>query len=179
VGTEESRSGTQEIRVWSPEMKHLLDRDRQTLQCIVDLTHRLAGPSHDLHTPGTTQRPTEWAGQGRVRGSGFKVVSMVPVTDIQWAPQLETMRHFITNSLMVELKTIHVSVADPKTRHRDQRRLVVTIQVRGIHRARTMLRELRQWMSISLEGVLLECGMWGKGIGPPTPDVPKMIAVLG
>ena len=34
-------------------------------------------------------------------------------------------------------------------------------------------------MSISLEGVLLECGMWGKGIGPPAPDVPKMVAVLG
>ena len=34
-------------------------------------------------------------------------------------------------------------------------------------------------MSISLEGVLLECGMWGRGIGPPAPDVPKMVAVLG
>ena len=34
-------------------------------------------------------------------------------------------------------------------------------------------------MSISLEGVLLECGMWGKGIGSPAPDVPKMVAVLG
>ena len=42
-----------------------------------------------------------------------------------------------------------------------------------------MVRELRQWMSISLEGVLLKCGMWGKGIGPPAPDVPKMVAVLG
>ena len=34
-------------------------------------------------------------------------------------------------------------------------------------------------MSISLEGVLLECGMWGKGIGPPAPDVPTMVSVLG
>ena len=42
-----------------------------------------------------------------------------------------------------------------------------------------MVRDLRQWMSISLEGVLLECGMWGKGIGSPGPDVPKMVAVLG
>ena len=53
------------------------------------------------------------------------------------------------------------------------------INVRGIHRVRTMVRELRQLMSISLEGVLLECGMRGKGIGPPTPDVPKMVVVLG
>ncbi len=34
-------------------------------------------------------------------------------------------------------------------------------------------------MSISLEGVLPECGMWGRGIGSPAPDVPKMVAVLG
>ena len=34
-------------------------------------------------------------------------------------------------------------------------------------------------MSISLEGVFLECGMWGKGIGSPAPDVPKMVEVLG
>ena len=80
---------------------------------------------------------------------------------------------------MVELKAIHVAVTDLKTRHRDQRRITVTINVRGIHRVRTMVRELSQWMSISLEGVLLECGMRGKGIGPPTPDVPKMVVVLG
>jgi hypothetical protein len=48
---------------------------------------------------------------------------MVPVTDIPAAPQLETMSRFIANSLMVELKTIHVEVTDPNTRHRDQRRL--------------------------------------------------------
>ncbi len=141
VGTKEIRSGTQEIRVWAPQMKQLLDRDRQTLQCILDLTDWWG--LHMTSTPGTTQRPTEWAGQSRVRGSGFKVVSMVPVTDIPVAPQLETMRSFIANSLMVDLKAIHVSVTDPNTRHRDQRRLVVTIQVRGIHRARTMVRELR------------------------------------
>ena len=114
VGTEEIRRGTQEIRVWSPQMKQLLDRGHQTLQCILDLTDWWV--LHMTSTPDTTQRPTEWAAQGRVRGSGFKVVSMVPVTDIQWAHQLETMRRFITNSLMVELKTIHVAVTDPKTR---------------------------------------------------------------
>ena len=157
-------------------MKQLVDRDLQTLQCILDLTNWRG--LHMTSTPGTTQRPTEWAGQGRVRGSGFKVVSMVPVMNIPEAPQLETMRCFIANSFMVELKAIYVEVVDPNTRRRDQRRLAVTIQVRGIHRARTMARELRQWMSISLEGVLLECGMWEKGIGSPAPDVPKLVAVL-
>ena len=79
---------------------------------------------------------------------------------------------------MVELRVIHVVVTDPGTLHRDHRRLVVTIQVRGIHRAKTMVRELRLWMSISLEGVLLECGLWEKGMGPPVPDIPKMVSVL-
>ena len=177
VGKEEIRSGTQEIRVWAPQMQKLLERDRQTLQGILDLTDWRG--LHMTSTPGTTQRPTEWAGQGRVRGSGFKVVSRVPVRNIPEAPHLETMRRFIANSLMVELKAIQVEVVDPDTRHRDQRRLAVTIQVRGIHRARTMARELKQWMSISLEGVLLECGMWEKGFGSPAPDVPKLVAVLG
>jgi hypothetical protein len=64
---------------------------------------------------------------------------MVPVMNIPEAPQLETMCRFVANSLMVELKAIHVKVVDPNTRHRDQRRLSVTIQVRGIHRAGTMV----------------------------------------
>ena len=109
-------------------------------------------------TPVTTQRPTEWSAQGRVRGFGFKVVSTVLVTGIPAEPQMEAMRYFIANSLMVELRAIYVGVSDPGSCHRDHTRLTVTIQVRGIHRTRSMVRELRQWMSISLEGVL-ECGM--------------------
>ena len=53
---------------------------------------------------------------------------MVPVMNIPVSPQLETMRSFIANSLMVELKVIHVAVTDPNTRHRDQRRLAVTAE---------------------------------------------------
>ena len=176
VRTEEGRSGTQEIRVWAPQVKQLLDRDRKTLQCILDLIDWRG--LHITSTPDTTQRPTKWAAQGRALGSGFKVASTVPVRGIPVAPQMETIRRFLANSLMTELRDIHVVAADPGTRHRDLRRLVVTIQVRGIHRAKTMVRELRQWMSISLEGVLLECGLWGKGIGSPAPDIPKMVVVL-
>ena len=113
VRTEEDRSGTQEIRVWSPQMKQLLDRDHQTLQGILDLIDWWG--LHMTSTPDTTQRPTEWVVQGQVRGFGFKVVSTVPVTGIPAAPQMETMRRFIANSLMVELRGIHVVVVDPGT----------------------------------------------------------------
>ena len=85
-----------------------MDRDPKILQCILDLTDWW-----DLHmtsTPGTTQRSTEWTAQGRSRGSGFKVVSTVPVRGIPVAPQLETIRRFLANSLLVELKSIHVVV---------------------------------------------------------------------
>ena len=176
VRTEEGRSGTQEIRVWAPQVKQLLDRDRKTLQCILDLIDWWG--LHMTSTPDTTQRPTEWTARGRVQGSGFEVASTVPVRGIPAAPQMETIRRFLANSLMIELRVIHVVADDPGTLHRDHRRLVVTIQVRGIHRAKTMVRELRLWMSISLEGVLLECGLWEKGMGPPVPDIPKMVSVL-
>ncbi len=38
VRTEEDRSGTQDIKVRAPELKQLKDRDRTTLQDILDLT---------------------------------------------------------------------------------------------------------------------------------------------
>ena len=175
--TEEGRNGTQEIKVWVPQLKQLMDRDLKSLQCILDLTDWWV--LHMTSTPGTTQRPTEWATQGRTRGSGFKVTSIVLVRGIPTAPQLETIRRFVANSLLVELKTIQVGVTDPGTLNRDHMRISVTIQVRGIHPARMMVRELRQWMSISLEGVLLDSVLWEPGIRSPTPDIPKMMAILG
>ena len=132
VSTDEGRNGTQEIKVWAPQLKQLMDRDRKILQCILDLTDWRG--LHMTSTPGTTQRPTEWAAQGRARGSGLKVTSTVPVRGIPAAPQLETIRCFLANSLLVELKAIHVVVDDPRTLKRDHRRISVTIQVRGIHR---------------------------------------------
>ena len=177
VRTGEGRNGIQEIKVWAPQLKQLTDKDCKTLQCILDLTDWRG--LHMTSTPGTTQRPTVWAAQGRVRGSGFKVTSTVTVQGIPTAPQLEIIRRFLTNSLLVELKAIQVVAADPRTLERDHRRMTVTIQVRGLHRARAMVRELRQLMSISLEGVLLDSGLWEKGVGSPAPDIPKMVAVLG
>ena len=101
----------------------------------------------------------------------------MPVRGIPTAPRLETIRRLLANSLLVELKVIHVVAVDPRTLNRDHRRISVTIQVRGIHRVRIMVRELRELMSISL-GVLLEGGLWEKGIGSPDPDIPKMVEVL-
>ena len=108
--TEEGRSGTQEIRVWAPQLKQLGDRDRKTLQSILDLVDWRG--LHMTSTPGTTLRPMEWATQGRVRGSGFKVVSTSPVCGIPEVLQMQTINRFLANSLMVELRNVQVAVTD-------------------------------------------------------------------
>jgi hypothetical protein len=120
-------------------------------------------------TPGTTQRPIGWAVQGQARGSGFKIKSTVSVRGIPTKPQLETIRRFLANSLLIELKAIHVLAAHARTLNRAHRRSTVTIQVRSTHRLRVMVKELLEWMTISLEEVLVDGGLWEKGIRSPVP----------
>ena len=112
--------------------------------------HRLAGPSHDLHTGhdttadrvGCPRSGARLRVQSHIHSGGYRHPGGTSNGDNE---------ALHSNSLMVELRVIHVMVTDPGTRHRDHRRLEVTIQVRGIHRAaRSMVRELRQWMAISL-----------------------------
>ena len=40
------------------------------------------------------------------------------------------------------------------------------------------MRELREWLESSLEGILVEEGLWETGTGSPVPDKPKIIEVL-
>jgi hypothetical protein len=54
-----------------------------------------------------------------------------------------------------------------------------TIQVHIRHRVREEVRELREWLESSLEGILVEEGLWETGIGSLAPEIPKIIEVLG
>lgn len=90
VRTEESRSGTQEIKVWAPQLKQLKDRDWTTLQCLLDLSDWRV--LYMTSTRDTVQWSTEWVTQGLVRGSRFKITPTVLVRDIPTTPQLEKIR---------------------------------------------------------------------------------------
>jgi hypothetical protein len=41
-----------------------------------------------------------------------------------------------------------------------------------------MVKESGEWMTTSLEEILVEGGLWEKGIRSPDPDIPKMVPVL-
>ena len=165
--TEEGRSGAQEIKVRSPELKQLKGRDRTTFQDILDLTDWRV--LHMTSTPGTVQQLTEWATEGRSRGSGFKITSTVSIRGIPSRPQLEVIKWFLANSLLLELKSIQVSADDSRPVAGAHGMVTVTIQVRSRHRARETARELKEWMTSSLEDILVEGGLWETGIGSPAP----------
>jgi hypothetical protein len=57
-------------------------------------------------------------------------------------------------------------------------RITFTIPVHSRYRAREEARELGEWLNSSLEGILVEEGLWETGTGPPAPDIPKIIEVL-
>ena len=61
----------------------------------------------------------------------------------------------------------------------DYGRITITIQVRIRHRATETLRELREWLTSSLEDILVEGDLWKSGSGSPDPDIPKISEVLG
>jgi hypothetical protein len=132
------RSGIQEMKVWSPGLKQLRDRDSIMLQNILDLTDWRG--LHMTGTPGSGQRSTEWAIEGRSQGSVFKVTSTVSIHNTpSW----------------------------------------FTIQVRNRHRATETARELWEWLQSSLEGILVEEGLWKAGTGSSAPDTPRVFEVLG
>ena len=58
-------------------------------------------------------------------------------------------------------------------------RVTVTIQVHIRHRARETARELKEWMTSSLEDILVEGGLWETGTGSPALDKPRIVAELG
>jgi hypothetical protein len=85
------------------------------------------------------------------------------------------MKRFLANSLLLELKMIQISTEEARAGVKAYGRITFTIQVRSRHRA----RELREWLESSLEGILVEEGLWETGTGSLTPEIPKIIEVLG
>ena len=175
--TDGGRSGIQEMKVWAPGLKQLRDRDSKILQNILDLTDWRG--LHMTATPGPGQRSTEWAIEGRSQGSVFKVASTVSIHSTPSWSQLEAIKRFLANSLLLELKIIQISTEEGTAGGGTQCRITFTIQVRNRHRATETARELGEWLKSSLEGILVEEGLWKAGTGSPAPDTPRVFEVLG
>jgi hypothetical protein len=52
-------------------------------------------------------------------------------------------------------------------------RITFTIQVHSRYRTREEARELEEWLNSSLEGILVEEGLWETGTGSSVPDIQK------
>ena len=104
-------------------------------------SYGLAG-LHMTATPGTVQRPTDWAVAGRSRGSVFKVTSTGSTRGIPSRLQLERIKRFLANSLLLELKIIQISTEEARPGGGAHGRITFTIQVRNRHRATETAREL-------------------------------------
>jgi hypothetical protein len=165
------------MKVWAPRLKQVRDKDRTTLQNILDLTDWRG--LHMTATPGTVQRSTEWAVEGRSQGSVFKVTSTAQTRSTPSWSQREEIKRFLANSLLLELKIIQISTKEVRSGGGVQGRITFTIQVRNRHRATETARELGEWLKSSLEGILVEEGLWEAGTGSPAPDIPRVLEVLG
>jgi hypothetical protein len=165
------------MKIWAPGLKQLRDRDNIMLQNILDLTDWRG--LHMTATPGTVQRSTEWAVEGRSQGSVFKVTSTVSIQSTPSWSQLEEIKRFLANSLLLELKIIQISTEEARSGGGTQGRITFTIQVRNRHRATETARELGEWLKSSLEDILVEEGLWKAGTGSPAPDTPRVFEVLG
>jgi hypothetical protein len=165
------------MKVWSPGLKQLRDRDNKMLQNILDLTDWRG--LHMSATPGSVHRSTEWAIEGRSQGSVFKVASTVSIHSTPSWSQLEEIKRFLANSLLLELKIIQISTEEGTSWGGTQCRVTFTIQVHNRHRATETARELREWLKSSLEGILVEEGLWKVGTGSTAQDTPRVFEVLG
>ena len=146
------------MKVWAPGLKQLRDRDLIMLQDILDVTDWRG--LHMTATPGTVQGTTEWVVEGRSRGSVFKVTSTVSTRSIPSWSQLEGIKRFLTNSLLLELKIIQISSEEAGSGVGTHGRTTLTIQVCNRHRARETARKLGEWLKSSLEDILVEEGLW-------------------
>ncbi len=147
------------------------------LQNILDLTYYRG--LHMTVTPDSVQRSTEWTIEGRSQGSVFKVTSTVSIHITPSNPQLEEIKRILANSLLLELKIIQISTEEGTSGGVTQCRITFTIQVRNRYRATETARELWEWLQSSLEGILVEEGLWKVGTGSPTADTPRVFEVLG
>jgi hypothetical protein len=130
-------------------------------------------------TPGSGQRSTEWVIEGRSQGSVFKVTSAESIHNTPSWSQLEEIKRSLANSLLLELKIIQISAEEARSGWGTQGRITFTIQVRNRHRATETARELWEWLKSSLEGILVEEGLWKAGPGLPAPDTPRVFETLG
>jgi hypothetical protein len=80
---------------------------------------------------------------------------------------------------MLELKIIQLSTDAVRSGMGEYGRITFSIQVHSMRRARETSRELGEWLKSSLEGILVEEGLWEAGTGSPAPDKPKTTEVLG
>jgi hypothetical protein len=79
--------------------------------------------------------------------------------------QLEEIKRFLVNSLLLELKIIQISTEEGTSGGGTQCRITFTIQVWNRHRVTETVRELGEWLQSSLEGILVEEGLWKVGTG--------------
>ena len=90
----------------------------------------------------------------------FKVTSTVSTRSIPSWSQLEGIKRFLTNSLLLELKIIQISSEEAGSGVGTHGRTTLTIQVCNRHRARETARKLGEWLKSSLEDILVEEGLW-------------------
>ncbi len=109
----------------------------------------------------------------------FKVTSTVSIHSTPSWSQLEEIKRFLANSLLLELKIIQISAEEARSGGGTQGRITFTIQVRNRHRSTETARELWEWLESSLEGILVEEDLWKAGTGSPAPDTPRVFEVLG
>ncbi len=109
----------------------------------------------------------------------FKFASTVSIHSTPSWSQLEEIKRFLANSLLLELKIIQISTEEGTSGGDTQGRITFTIQVLNRHRATETARELGEWLQSSLEGILVEEGLWKVGTGSPAPDTPRVFEVLG
>jgi hypothetical protein len=92
--------------------------------------------------------------------------------------QLEGIKRLLANSLLMELKIIQISTEEARSGVGAYGWITFTIQVHSKYRARETVRELREWLESSLEGILVEERLWETGTGSLIPEIPKIIEVL-
>ncbi len=106
VKTEEQRSRKQEVRVLAPRLKKPSVCERAELQSLLDLTDWRG--LHLVFRPNLSQHPREWAPPDHFSGSHFRVETSVAIQTTPSLPQLESLRRFVVNSLLVEIRSTHV-----------------------------------------------------------------------
>jgi hypothetical protein len=177
VQSDEQRNGKQEVRVLVPRLKKTSERERAELQSLLDLTDWRG--LHSAFTPNQLQHPREWAPSDHSSGSYFRVKTSVTIQTATSLPQLESLRRFVVNSLLVETSSTQVYTESMPAPVTSRGKMTIAVKARSIHRARELGVELQEWSSSSLREVLLTCGVWKEGMRTLGPDKPRIVTLWG